>query len=76
MPSLMDVLSGMVTKKGRFGTDPYDIFLTTECLRLVNSACFARMPSPMDAFSGMVTKKGRFRTNPYDIFSPRDVCAS
>jgi hypothetical protein len=23
----MDALSGMVTKKGRFGTDPYDIFL-------------------------------------------------
>jgi len=31
MPSLMDVLSGMVTKKGRFGTDPYDIFSTTGC---------------------------------------------
>ena len=27
MPSPTDAFSGMVTKKGRFGTDPYDIFL-------------------------------------------------
>jgi len=59
MPSLMDVLSGMVTKKGRFGTDPYDIFLNHRT---------SRMPSLMDVLSGMVTKKGRFGTDPYDIF--------
>ena len=56
-------------KRGRFGTDPYIISATTGCLRLVNSACFARIPYPMDALSDMVTKKGRFGTDPYDIFA-------
>ena len=68
MSSSTDTLSGMVTKKGRFGTDPYDILFKSGRMRLVNSACFVRMPSLMDVFSGMVTKKGRFGTDPYDIF--------
>jgi hypothetical protein len=46
----------MVTKKGRFGTDPYINFFRK------------RTPSPTDAFSGMVTKKGRFGTDPYINF--------
>ena len=49
----MDAFSGMVTKKGRFGTDPYINFFRKGT------------PSPTDAFSGMVTKKGRFGTDPY-----------
>ena len=49
----------MVTKKGRFGIDPYSI--------LFNHGT-SRTPFPTDALSGMVTKKGRFGTDPYDIF--------
>ena len=67
MSSSTDTLSGMVTKKGRFGTDPYDILFKSGRMRLVNSACFARIPSSTDTFSGMVTKKGRFGTDPYII---------
>ncbi|HNY95003.1 MAG TPA: hypothetical protein PK538_04915 [Flexilinea sp.] len=50
----------MVTKKGRFGTDPYNIFLNNG---------MSLTPFPTDAFSGMVTKKGRFGTDLYSIFS-------
>lgn len=42
MPSLMDVLSGMVTKKGRLGTDPYDIFQPQD----IADAVPCKMPSP------------------------------
>ena len=55
-PHLVDAFLGMVTKKGRFGTDPYINFFRK------------RTPSPTDAFSGMVTKKGRFGTDPYINF--------
>ena len=58
-PSPTDAFSGMVTKKGRFGTDPYNIFLNNG---------MSLTPFPTDAFSGMVTKKGRFGTDPYSIF--------
>jgi len=67
MSSSTDTLSGMVTKKGRFGTDPYDILFKSGRMRLVNSTCFARAPSPTDDLSGMVIKKGRFGTDPYII---------
>ncbi|HOP02675.1 MAG TPA: hypothetical protein PKX58_10795, partial [Flexilinea sp.] len=56
----MDAFSSVVTKKGRFGTDPYNIFLNNG---------MSLTPFPTDAFSGMVTKKGRFGTDLYSIFS-------
>ena len=59
MSSSMDALSGMVTKKGRFQTDPYDIFLNHG---------MSLTSFPTDAFSDIVTKKGRFGTDPYSIF--------
>jgi len=69
MPFPTDTLSDMITKKGRFGTDPYIIFSTTGRLRLVNSACFARTPSPTDDLSGMDTKRVGLEPTPTIFFS-------
>ena len=38
----MDALSGMVTKKGRFGTDPYDIFFNHETSETPSPTKFPR----------------------------------
>ena len=54
MPSQTDTHSGMVTKKGRFGTDPYIIFVKT---------------GHRGRSFGHGHKKGRFGTDPYIIFS-------
>ena len=60
----MDVLSGMVTKKGRFGTDPYIISATTGCRE-------RRLPWML--FRAWLQKRVGLEPTPTIFSQPRDV---
>ena len=55
----------MIIKKGRFGTDPYDILFKSGR---------QGTPSPTYALSSMIINMGRFGTDPYDIFLNQGTC--